>query len=913
MKVTSSLSKLFELSKTKSLVVSSPLKILAQALSPLWVFGLALFLFLTGMYVLIDRNWIKLSGKLDYWLIFLIMGIVFPVVTLGVTFASVFSKKLEAPVQVIKVFCSGFFFAIIGYYLFTTGRYYLLVFSILQFVLLINFFQNRTGLTKTIQMAVGFAVVLISTTVCNLVLWWSPFDQRLFGTIFSFVVSCVTLLLVTSNLGHSYNVNDKTSNSQALNFATSKRNLNIIAFLIIGIVAFRSDGLFTSSPEYHWAFFTGPAELVRQGGWLLWDVPSAYGFLSILSIAAFPSVNTWQSMYIVNSLCLFVSAAFIFYLFRLLRPGMANWFMALFLAISSVFLIQGQGNGIHFIPSLGALRYLWCYLLLAILLWEFRTSSTSRMHKWTLVTGCVAWLISVFWSVETGVYSTVIWLPAYVLIIGRKVLADYSGRPLLKPLLRAMLFWLAIPIGMFVSALALIYLIYLVGLGHAPDWYAYVDHALAFTNSTGINVIDESSPGPEVWILLLVFGLLSTFAIFAVTSKQIFASTALAWGSWAAFWSTVSIYVTQNYPTRVNSLLPIGIAGIGILLYLIAYYQIEDWWVILFKLAIIPLITVIIIVGFSEQARTTLLVTGYQAGYASGNVAKLRPSIDKELSTVLAAANVKPSDNLAFCSRIYPSVMMPNWPVKINNKDELIYTTQAMLPFQPYAMLITLPNNRTKTYIERFAQRHSVGGWVIQRRPKLGELACIDQQGLSEVLPTIYVIGSRFETSNWQVIRLDTKKDLNLKESDTRFNLTNTQEWRTQNAYPLPNTTNTWYVGANAYFNNIKPLNACLSEYSYFYIKIKAINIAPDSLIRVFYLFEGQTQFSESQVFSLFYNNPQKLGEYAFPMANLKGSQPKSRLSSIRLDPVQVKAGETAQVEITDARLVRNNNIGGCN
>jgi asparagine N-glycosylation enzyme membrane subunit Stt3 len=56
MKATSALSKLFEVSKNKILVSLSPLKILAQALSPLWVFGLALFFMTAGMYVLIDRN-----------------------------------------------------------------------------------------------------------------------------------------------------------------------------------------------------------------------------------------------------------------------------------------------------------------------------------------------------------------------------------------------------------------------------------------------------------------------------------------------------------------------------------------------------------------------------------------------------------------------------------------------------------------------------------------------------------------------------------------------------------------------------------------------------------------------------------------------------------------------------------------
>jgi hypothetical protein len=62
--------------------------------------------------------------------------------------------------------------------------------------------------------------------------------------------------------------------------------------------------------------FVGPAELVRQGGWLLWDVPSHYGFLNTLVVAAVPVQSAWQAMHLVNGFLLACSAALVFFLLR---------------------------------------------------------------------------------------------------------------------------------------------------------------------------------------------------------------------------------------------------------------------------------------------------------------------------------------------------------------------------------------------------------------------------------------------------------------------------------------------------------------------------------------------------------------------------------------------------------------------
>jgi hypothetical protein len=88
------------------------------------------------------------------------------------------------------------------------------------------------------------------------------------------------------------------------------------------VLSFRSDQWATDllpDAYVHWTFFVGPAEDVRQGGSLLWDVPSWYGFLDILLLASLPTDSCWQSMYLMNSSSLFISAVVVYSVLRALR------------------------------------------------------------------------------------------------------------------------------------------------------------------------------------------------------------------------------------------------------------------------------------------------------------------------------------------------------------------------------------------------------------------------------------------------------------------------------------------------------------------------------------------------------------------------------------------------------------------
>jgi len=80
--------------------------------------------------------------------------------------------------------------------------------------------------------------------------------------------------------------------------------LRALPFLALALLMFPLVLYIPMGEEFahHWSFYTGPAELVRAGGWLLHDVPSQYGFLNIALLAALPGANSFQNLYFITAL-----------------------------------------------------------------------------------------------------------------------------------------------------------------------------------------------------------------------------------------------------------------------------------------------------------------------------------------------------------------------------------------------------------------------------------------------------------------------------------------------------------------------------------------------------------------------------------------------------------------------------------
>ena len=151
------------------------------------------------------------------------------------------------------------------------------------------------GLAVVVAMA-AWAIALKLAWFANFSSWETASLARL---VFSVAVACA--MLATFRF------------SPLADSVAAGRLIDVAAVLLLAAVSFRVDPLFTYSGYAHWSFWVGPALQVRHGGWLLWDVPSQYGYGSILALAAMPLRSIWQSLYVLNGVLNLGSALVVYW------------------------------------------------------------------------------------------------------------------------------------------------------------------------------------------------------------------------------------------------------------------------------------------------------------------------------------------------------------------------------------------------------------------------------------------------------------------------------------------------------------------------------------------------------------------------------------------------------------------------
>ena len=153
----------------------------------------------------------------------------------------------------------------------------------------------------------------------------------------------------------------------------------IPAALFIVACAFWLMVLASYKDVHHWSFFLGPVYTVLDGGHLLWDVPSQYGFLNILSVVALSRVSGLSpEIAMCHLLVLFEALSLIvtFYIFRF-RLGLSTFVAA---AVATVFHFCLPGwiemySGPAYIPSSSAFRFFPSIAAIVSFDWVVRSPS----------------------------------------------------------------------------------------------------------------------------------------------------------------------------------------------------------------------------------------------------------------------------------------------------------------------------------------------------------------------------------------------------------------------------------------------------------------------------------------------------------------------------------------------------------
>lgn len=504
-----------------------------------------------------------------------------------------------------------------------------------------------------------------------------------------------------------------------------QRVIDLLFVVALVLLAFRTDGLFITDrlgeggTFYHWGTMVGPAEAVRQGGWLFWDVPSPYGFLMTLTLAAFPAASAWQALYLLNAIASASIAIWLYFTLRAVRPNIIGSIIVFAMTAAVVYLVSTYPPTLspeHYFPMSGAFRYVWCFVLVGVLLLERRTEVGSRHQQTLLLAGSACWLLSMIWSAESALYGSTIWIPTFVLILLRDC-GFFSAERRWK----ALVLWLLLPPLLLVGTVTTIVLIYRQALGQTPDPLSYVEVVLSFSGTRASEVSGQfgSMAFPSTIVVIVLGFLLLALAAAAIARshscrRDLPAAIGLALG----MWGLLSYPAGQPFLFAIYRVMPFLVLALGIVLATMAprYRARPDGsWVDVVTVGSVAMLAGLLTTAYANGTELQFYANAIRSEtFLGGDVTAGLPRVAPALETLLQQVGVAAADPIYYAGGAYGD-LMPVWTP--TGASEPVRVSRQWLA-GPISTMALLPNDRKQTYLERSSARRFVGGWLIQNRNK---------------------------------------------------------------------------------------------------------------------------------------------------------------------------------------------------
>ncbi len=434
----------------------------------------------------------------------------------------------------------------------------------------------------------------------------------------------------------------------------------------------------------HGGFLAGVIGAQRQGGWLLWDVPSQYGFLSLLFLSWIPAADPWQSVVIGNSLLLWVSAVVLHRRLLGLLPGPVGAVVAGALAFAAVLMIPGWAPDIigpNRMPSVGAFRFIWSYLLLELVVEVHSQAEAETRRRRLLFLGCVGWVLGCLWSSESALASSAIWLPGYAWTVWH--------RPVVKNRASS----LALPFGFGAVAFAAIWLIYRVRLGHGPDWVGFADYLRTYQAGFGALVANWNG---AVSFLVGALALAGAGAVLVLRwSPQ---RLAVSLGAIALIVTCSSYFVLRSHESNASNLVPLLLLGAVTAVFIVP--EELGLEVAHLKLGLVPFLVVPLFGAYGEWPKVSRYFGTLVGPHLFSDVQQTLPTMPDEVKKLLQRAGIDERTPIV----VVQQNLLSQW------------RTNFWLPLAPAGQFSILPEDRRTLYLERFTERVKSGGWILVPR-----------------------------------------------------------------------------------------------------------------------------------------------------------------------------------------------------
>lgn len=298
-----------------------------------------------------------------------------------------------------------------------------------------------------------------------------------------------------------------------------------------------------SSSLHHYSFLAGPVELLRLGGRLLYEVPSQYGFLSIVLPAALP-FSALKSVQVVLGLMMAAQAWLVFRSLTALPLKNHREVWCGVTAFVIVFLLPGDHSDLGAItyPNTSAFRFFPALLFTWLL---------SRREKVRLPLLATSSAIGCFWSLESAVFCSGAWGYAAAAETWVLIREKTQGAELKKAIAR-----LGAPLVGAVFLGGLVQAFYRFYWGISPDWVALSEYSKVYSATHYLSPID---PRGALNLLLIFLAVIGTGLMVPFQERP---SRALAanFGFWGLATATFPYFVARSEPINAVTLIAFWLA-----------------------------------------------------------------------------------------------------------------------------------------------------------------------------------------------------------------------------------------------------------------------------------------------------------------------------------------------------------------
>jgi hypothetical protein len=465
--------------------------------------------------------------------------------------------------------------------------------------------------------------------------------------------------------------------------------LDGVVIMIFFWISFRYDSLFLPGSEYHWEYFVGVVRGIQNGGWLLWDTPSQYGFLNVLLASIVPSSSAWQSFYVFQGILLFIVATGIYFAVRRYTPmSVVNQFFAFAILFMGLFFADPELIGPYPFPSSSVVRFFCVYALVLATLFVPKIGIRQALLL------SIIWSISIIWSAESAVYGTSIFM--FILLVLLKILPVEGNR------FRFVGMYTIISFACLIFVFTTLYAIYFTRLGVAPDLFAYFDHAVGYATGFGYLPFPLDGPGNLLLIVFLGILLLCVSAVRKVQDSS--TSLAIPFAAMAGcIWGVSTYYIGRPAPQNITAILPIIVMSVYFCVVLARRENIEGY-ALPIKAAALPLFFIILIPLFTPNWIEKMF---HVKSFSSDITSKL-PKATFKLNELLSRIKTSSASSIVY----YGDDAAP----PIFSGDNAKFNERIWLPTPLQLLEIPVSDERRRIYLHRYICRNQKDGGILINR-----------------------------------------------------------------------------------------------------------------------------------------------------------------------------------------------------